>query len=111
MKLLTQEILNEFKKQGYTGDKKDEDIRIIVKFFNPLGVQTWYCYEYDPKDKIFMCYANLGDPRFAECGSLSLAELESIKLPLGMTIERDMYFGFNHTLKEVQDKTQAGKHI
>jgi len=102
MKLLTKEIIKEFEKQGYTGNKDPKDIKITCKFFNPAGAGTWYCYEYDPKDKIFWCYADLGDPVFAECGTVSLEELENIKLPFGLGIERDLYFG-EHTLKEVMD--------
>jgi hypothetical protein len=110
MKLLTKEILEAFKKQGSTAHKKPEDIKIIVKYFNPAGAGTWYCYEYDPKDRIFWCFANLGDPMFAECGTLSLDELESITLPLGLSIERDLHFG-KHTLKEVMDTIQNGGHV
>lgn len=111
MKLLTKEILEAFKKQGYTGDKKPEDIKIILKLFNPSGAGTWYCYEYEPENRIFWCYANLGNSTFAECGTVSLDELESIKFPpFGLGVERDMHFG-KHTLKEVMDKVQSGEHV
>ena len=102
MKLLTKEILEAFKKQGYTGNKKPEDVKIIVKFFGG-GAFSWYCYEYDSVDRIYMAFCNLGDDQNAECGSLSQDELESIKFPpFNLGVERDMYFG-NHTLKEVVD--------
>lgn len=102
MKLLTKEILDAFKKQGDTSNKKASDIKIVVKYFNSTGAGTWYCYEYDPENKIFMCFANLIGDDCAECGSLSLKELESLRLPFGLTIERDLYFG-KHTLQEVID--------
>jgi len=104
MQLLTKEILERFEKQGDTSEKSPSDIKIIAKYFNPCGVGTWYTYEYDPKDKIFTCYAILVSPGFAECGSVSLDELESIKLPFGLGIERDLHYGYNHTLQEVMDE-------
>ena len=112
MKLLTQEVLHEFERQGYTGDKNLEDIRIIFKVLNPCGGQTWYLYEYDPCDRIFMGFVNLGDPTFAECGAVSLDELEKVKVPpLGLRLERDICFGYGHTLEEVIAKVKNGGHI
>lgn len=102
MQLLTKEILGAFKKQGDTSNKKPDEIKIIVKFFNPAGAGTWYCYEFNEEDGIFWCYANLGMPEFAECGTVALEELESIKGAFGLGIERDLHFG-EHTLQEVID--------
>lgn len=110
MKLLTKEVLDGFKKQGDTSQMQPKDIKIIVKFFGG-GACSWYCYEYDPKERIYWCFANLGDPQMAECGTLSQDELESIKFPpFGLGVERDMYFG-DHTLQEVIDKVEKGEHI
>lgn len=111
MKLMTEEVKKRFEKQGNTEDMKAEEIKIIAKFFNPCGQGTWYCFEYDPKDKIFVAYVNLMGKEFAETGSVSLEEIESVKGPLGLGIERDKFFGFNHTLKEVMDTVQRGEHI
>ena len=36
-------------------------------------------------------YANLGDDEMAEFGYINLSELQNLKLPLGLTIERDLY--------------------
>lgn len=36
-------------------------------------------------------YCHLGDDELAEFGTVMLSELESIQLPMGMTIERDLY--------------------
>jgi len=109
MKILTKEIENEFKKQGYTGDKKPEDVKIILKLFGG-GACSWYLYEHI-EDDIYMAYVNLGDLIYAECGTVSLNELMSIKFPpFGLGIERDMYFG-EHTLKEVIDIVKDGGNI
>ena len=110
MKLLTKEILDKFEKQGYTGDKDPKDIKIILKLFNPVGSQSWYVYEKETDD-IYWAFVNLGDPINAECGTISMNEIKSIKVLMGLGIERDMYFGFNHTLQEVIDKVKAGQHV
>lgn len=101
MLLLTKKVLEGFKKQGYTGDKEPKDIKIIVKFFG--GSFRWYCYEYDPENRIYQAFCNLGDDQMAECGPVSQDELESLRFPpFSSSIERDKYFG-DHTLDEVMD--------
>lgn len=113
MKLLTKEIENAFKKQGYTSDKTANDIKIVCKFFNPIGQGTWYLYERDQNEPdIFWCFANLGDPAFAECGTVSLSEIMSFRLPLGLTIERDINFPtLQRSLEEVIDIVKGGGYV
>jgi len=101
MELITKEIAEAFEEQGDTSEKLPEDIMVLVKFFNPLGFERWYLYDKIDED-IYMAYVNLGDIRFAECGTVSLKEIQSIRLPMGMRIERDIYFG-KPTLREVID--------
>jgi hypothetical protein len=111
MKIMTKEIEKAFAKQGYTGKLSADKIKIVCKLFNPVGAQTWYLYEKEDND-VFWCFANLGDPVNAECGTVSLSELMSLRLPFGLKIERDMHFPVSKvTLKEVQDKIQSGGHI
>ena len=111
MKIITKEIEEAFEKQGYTGDKSADEIKVVMKLFNPCGAGTWYIYE-KIDDDIYMCFANLGDPTFAECGSVSLSELMSLRLPFGLKIERDMYFKpLSMTLKEVMDKVESGVRV
>jgi hypothetical protein len=93
MKLLTKEIEQAFIRQGDTSRKKTEDIQVICKWFNPVGAGTWYVYERDSEDPdIFWVFADLGDSMLAECGTVSLKELQTLNLPLGMSIERDIHF-------------------
>jgi hypothetical protein len=87
MKLLTEEIKKKLPSLGSTSEQ--EDPVAVVKFFNPTGRGTWWACEYDPDDGIFFGKADLG---FAELGYFSLAELEGYKGPLGLGIERDIYF-------------------
>ena len=102
MELLNKEILQAFEKQGDTSQKSAEDIKVIVKFFNPTGGGRWYAAEYDPVDRIFFGYANLGDSEMAELGTFSLDELQAFKGKFGLGIERDLHFK-ERTLKEVMD--------
>lgn len=63
----------------------------VVKFFLPVGAATWIATElYDDDDTLF----GLADLGFGcpELGVFSLAEIESIRLPFGLGIERDLSF-------------------
>ncbi len=102
MELLTKVLLEKFKKQGNTNNMKPENTKIVVKFFG--GAQArWYAVEYNPETRIFFGFVSLFNDYNDELGYFSLDELENIKFPpLGLGIERDMYFG-DHTLKEIMD--------
>ena len=108
-KLVTPKDRELFKKQGDTSEKSMEDITVITKLFNPAGAGTWYLYE-DLGDDIFMCFANLGDPVFAELGTVSLKELAEYDGPLGIGIERDKFFK-PMNLKEIYDKVKNFEHV
>lgn len=111
MKIITKAIEKAFEKQGDTSRKSMQDIKIVMKLFNPVGAGTWYIYEHI-EDDIYMCFANLGDPVCAELGTVSLDELMSIKLPFGLSIERDMHFDpLSRTLQDVYDTVKAGGHV
>jgi len=98
MQLLTKEIENRFKKIG--SQEKVKDPEIIVKFFDPTGSWTWYATEYDQDTKTFF---GLVDGYEKELGYFSLEELESVKGPLGIGIERDIHFGFDNKISQVNN--------
>ena len=60
-----------------------------VKFFTPDSNWTWYASEYNPETKMFY---GLVEGFETELGYFSLEELQSARGPLGLKIERDMYF-------------------
>lgn len=96
MKLITKEIKEKMAKYPYRSQegKAPEDIDIIVKYFNPMGAGTWIATEvsYELDDNIiFYGVAELGSGY--EWGEFSLKELENLKLPFGLSIERDLYCG------------------
>jgi len=92
MKLLNDKIKAALPSLYSTEDTPCEDKQVVVKFFNPLGSQTWEIVEgtfnEDMDTWIFFGKCDLGYG--AEWGYVTLAELEAIKLPMGMGIERDI---------------------
>lgn len=89
MKLITEELKKRFNQIG--SQEEVEDPIIIAKFFNPCGSQTWYATEYNPDENI--CFGYVTGMHVDEWGYFSIEELQSIKLPFGLGIERDLYFG------------------
>jgi len=71
------------------GRQSDVDHVPVVKFFNPLGGGVWLATELDSEGDILFGLADLG---FPELGSWSLGEMQAIRLPFDMRIERDLHF-------------------
>jgi hypothetical protein len=64
----------------------------VAKLFTPDAGGTWLLTELDPEepDLAFgLCDLGLGAP---ELGYVRLSELESLRGPMGLPIERDLYF-------------------
>ena len=61
-----------------------------LKLFTPDSQWTWYIIEFSKEDKS-TCYGYIKGFE-SELGYFSLQELESIKGPLGLAIERDLSF-------------------
>ena len=87
MKLLTKEITK--KLPALYSSEKSKDPVAVVKFFTPDSSWTWYASEYDPETRTFF---GLVDGHEKELGYFSLDELESVRGPLGLPIERDRYW-------------------
>lgn len=88
-KLLTKEIERKLPKLYATEKTPLAEKAAIVRYFNPTGIGTWYGIEYDPSERLFWGIAHLHE---WEWGYFSLTELESLRLPYGMHIERDICF-------------------
>lgn len=71
------------------GRQRDVDHVPVVKFFNPLGEGVWLATELEEDGDTLFGLADLGEP---ELGSFNLAEMASVRLPLGLGIERDILF-------------------
>jgi hypothetical protein len=68
-----------------------EDKTIHCKYFTPDSSWTWYVIEGSPEgdDFIFFGYV-IGFEK--EWGNFALSELSAARGPLGLPIERDLYF-------------------
>lgn len=53
-------------------------------------LSTWYAIEYIEEQNV--CYGYVTGMAYDEFGYFSIHELESLRLPLGLKIERDLYF-------------------
>jgi len=105
MKIITKAIEKAFNKQGDTAQKNASEINIICKLFNPCGAATWWLYEHI-EGSIYMCFATLGDSRFAECGTVDLEELKSLRVGFGLSIERDRWYTsetLEHLIKRIKE--------
>jgi len=95
MKLLTQEIRKKLPPL-YSQDGKGGKAIAHLKLFTPDSSWTWHASEFDGKDTFF----GLVDGQFKELGYFSLSELESVRGPMGLPIERDLYWQ-PKTLEEI----------
>ncbi len=59
-----------------------------VKYFTPDAGWTFYATEFDGKDTFF----GLVDGQYKELGYFSLSELKSVRGPMNLPIERDLYW-------------------
>lgn len=71
--------------------ENSSDPIVYVKFFTPWDGWTWYASEFDGKDLFFGKVVSPLCPD-GELGYFSLSELESVKGPFGLCIERDIHF-------------------
>ena len=95
MKLLTEEIRRKLP-QLYSQEGKGGKAIALVKYFTPSSSWTWYAIEFDGEDTFF----GLVDGQFKELGYFSLSELECVRGPMGLPIERDLYWR-PKTLEEI----------
>lgn len=72
-------------------DGKGMEAEVLVKYFNPAGAGTWLITEGEKQengDWLFFGYCHIFE---WEWGYVMLSELESVKLPFGLKIERELY--------------------
>jgi hypothetical protein len=82
--------------RGNEGKPLNEHI-ITAKFFTPWAGWTWYMTELDKDEDYAFGYVVGLD---SELGYFSIRELEALRGPGGITVERDLHFG-KHMLSEV----------
>lgn len=106
MQLLTQELSAQAQAQYPLGN--DMDQLVVARFFSPTSNWVWYVMNQDPEDPDYLWGIVKGFE--VEIGSFSLSELECIKLPMGLSIERDLYFK-PRPAREVYEALQRGEHV
>jgi len=72
----------------YAQEKLGAEATAYVKYFTPDSNWTWYATEFDGEDTFF----GLVDGFERELGYFSLGELREARGPLGLPIERDLYW-------------------
>ncbi len=82
----------------YSGEEQGMEAIAPVKFFTPDSGWAWYASEYDGEDTFFGLVSGLE----VELGYFSVTELESVRGPLGLPIERDLYYQ-PQSLRELKD--------
>ncbi|MDO5556592.1 MAG: DUF2958 domain-containing protein [Clostridia bacterium] len=109
MKLMTKDLENKIKKYPLgSQDGLGGQAKVIVKYFNPVGMGTWLIIEGNKRennDYELFGYCNLGYEEYAELGYVMLSELENLNLPFGMKVERDLYLKEDITLKEALEQS------
>ena len=96
MKLLTQEIRRRLPPL-YSQEAKGGKAVAYVKYFTPSSSWTWYITEGSPiKDEggkeVDFHFFGLVDGHEKELGYVALSELESVRGPMGLPIERDLWW-------------------
>ena len=92
MKLLTKELIAKLNEAGYDNETP------ICKLFTPWGRATWLLTGME--DGILYGYADLGMGCVEHGAIATIEEMESIRGPFQMKIERDLYW--TPTEKEVE---------
>jgi hypothetical protein len=87
MQLLTKKIRKKLPSL-YSQENKGGKAIAYLKLFCPASAWSWYACEYDGKDAFF----GLVDGHCKELGYFSLKELQNLRGPLGLPVERDLYF-------------------
>lgn len=100
MMLMTKELEAKFNNYPLgSQDELMEEAEVVVKYFNPCGDGTWLITEgekQDDGDWLLYGYCHIVE---WEWGYVMLSDLESVKLPFGLSIEREIYV----TDKKVKD--------
>jgi hypothetical protein len=104
MKLLTKEIRKKLPPL-YAQESKGGKAVVHLKLFTPDSSFTWYITEGSPitdesGKEVDFHFFGLVDGQFRELGYVALSELESVRGPMGLPVERDLWWQ-PKTLEEI----------
>ena len=108
MELITPELREQLIANG---KRRGEDHFPVLKCFNPVGAATWLVTEMDPEDNDYLFgLADMG-MGFPELGGISLSELQGYRGPLGLGIERDLYFTARYPISVYAEAARMAQRI
>lgn len=92
MKLMTKEIEKKLPPL-YSGEGTPlEEREPVVKYFTPWSNWTWYVLEGQKQEDGDWLFFGLVEGLETELGYFRLSDLQSIRGPVGLRVERDLYF-------------------
>lgn len=97
MKLMTIRLREKLIKNYRRRHSANYDPVPVVKYFTPDANATWLITDMDPKTNILFGLCDLGIG-FPELGTVCLDELETVKGPFGLSVERDLHTIFDKPL-------------
>ena len=100
MKLVTKEQMEKLLANGRRMIEEDISCEVwpVVKLFTPDANATWLLAWVEPMNTDIAW--GLGDLGYPEIGSVRLGEIAAVRGPLGLPVERDMYFTAEKSLSE-----------
>jgi len=99
VKLMTKEIEKKLPGLRAMENVPADKVPVVVKFFQPWGAWTWLATEGQKQEDGDWLFFGMVHGFEKELGYFSLKELESVRGPFGLKIERDLHFG-KHFLSE-----------
>jgi hypothetical protein len=92
MQLLTDKIKKALPSLYSTESTPLDEKKVVVKFFNPMGSQTWEIVEgsYQEDMDTWLLFGKCDLGYGPEWGYVTLAELERLDVGFGLGIERDI---------------------
>jgi hypothetical protein len=108
--LLTHELRTHLRRNADLSAQQERDHRPVVKFFTPDASATWLFTELAPdNDTLFgLCDIGHGSP---EIGYASLAEIQSLRGPMRLLVERDRHFRADKPLSEYASEARRRGRI
>lgn len=97
--LLTNELRTHLRRNAEISAAREQDHKPVVKFFTPDASATWLFTELAPDGDTLFGLADLGHGT-PELGYASLAEIQALRGPLRLLVERDRHFRPTKTLSE-----------
>lgn len=92
-------------------DSEPIDFRPVVKLFTPDANATWLLTElvpHDPDLAFGLCDLGLG---FPELGYVRISELEALRGPMRLPVERDEHFAVDKTIGEYAEAARAAERV